>query len=57
MGTLPVGAIFLFIFYCIFMLAMLAGYVLMVFIGWKIMKAHELLATSIKELAAGKLKE
>lgn len=47
-----------FIFYGIFMLAILAGYVLMVFIGWKIMKAHELLASSLKELAAvGKPKE
>ncbi len=57
MGMFPVGAIVASICYGIFMLAMLAGYVLMVIIGWKIMKAHELLANSVKELTAGKPKE
>ena len=58
MGMSPVFPIMFFVIYGIFMLAILAGYVLMIIIGWKVMKAHELLACSVEELvAAGKPKE
>ena len=39
--------------YLIFLLLILAGYVLMVIISWRFMRAHESLAGSIKEIAAG----
>ncbi len=44
------GLIGMLIVYIIFMLVMVAGYVLMIIIGWKFMKAHESLASSVKEL-------
>ncbi len=44
--------------YLLFLLLILAGYVFMVIISWRFMRAHESLAGSIKEIAAGfKIKE
>ncbi len=44
------GLIGMLIVYIIFMLILVAGYVLTIIIGWKFMKAHESLASSVKEL-------